>query len=103
KQLDAHLHLHSFPTRRSSDLTQRGRHAARVLSGIELDDIGGDERNAQSLEHRQHFAYREATGLAVRDSRRERGIEGVEVDRDVQDRKSTRLNSSHLGISYAVF
>src|SRR5262245_64679222 len=24
-------------------------------------------------------------------------------DRDVPDRKSTRLNSSHLGISYAVF
>src|SRR5262245_62568373 len=24
-------------------------------------------------------------------------------DRDVLDRKSTRLNSSHLGISYAVF
>src|SRR5258705_3715043 len=25
------------------------------------------------------------------------------VNRDVSDRKSTRLNSSHLGISYAVF
>src|SRR5438045_5187341 len=24
-------------------------------------------------------------------------------DRDLEDRKSTRLNSSHLGISYAVF
>src|SRR5438045_7233915 len=29
---------------------------------------------------------------------------GVKVsDKDVRDRKSTRLNSSHLGISYAVF
>jgi len=36
-------------------------------------------------------------------------FEGVVVDgfqlvgREVLDRKSTRLNSSHLGISYAVF
>src|SRR5262245_64755840 len=27
----------------------------------------------------------------------------IEVDRAEEDRKSTRLNSSHLGISYAVF
>src|SRR5437899_8573995 len=26
-----------------------------------------------------------------------------DAERNVQDRKSTRLNSSHLGISYAVF
>src|SRR5438045_4897398 len=26
-----------------------------------------------------------------------------EIDREARDRKSTRLNSSHLGISYAVF
>src|SRR5437899_9065053 len=30
-------------------------------------------------------------------------IETHAVDEYVQDRKSTRLNSSHLGISYAVF
>src|SRR5262245_63747599 len=28
---------------------------------------------------------------------------GVEAVRGIEDRKSTRLNSSHLGISYAVF
>src|SRR5262245_64906890 len=28
---------------------------------------------------------------------------GVEAEAQAQDRKSTRLNSSHLGISYAVF
>src|SRR5258705_10313447 len=33
-----------------------------------------------------------------------RGLEqGAGAGRDEQDRKSTRLNSSHLGISYAVF
>src|SRR5205814_7259714 len=39
--------------------------------------------------------------------RRERRLVGVPADRlgqvAVGDRKSTRLNSSHLGISYAVF
>src|SRR5438309_11703260 len=31
------------------------------------------------------------------------GVRGVSVDRTVGDRKSTRLNSSHSSISYAVF
>src|SRR5258705_10286685 len=31
------------------------------------------------------------------------GVVGAAVISDDQDRKSTRLNSSHLGISYAVF
>src|SRR5262245_64932498 len=33
------------------------------------------------------------------------GMDGLEATRQLmeQDRKSTRLNSSHLGISYAVF
>src|SRR5947199_5923618 len=33
----------------------------------------------------------------------ERRVPGVNLDTAKQDRKSTRLNSSHLGISYAVF
>src|SRR3712207_7562384 len=42
--------------------------------------------------------------LGIRDRRRptER-VEQVAADRHVQDRKSTRLNSSHANISYAVF
>src|SRR5690348_18142521 len=62
--------LHSFPTRRSSDLlcARSRRTSAKELSGIAL--VREDERG------------------------------GVE---DVQDRKSTRLNSSHPSISYAVF
>src|SRR5205814_9603541 len=75
--------LHSFPTRRSSDLPglgdpedpllpELGAVAAQV--GDELaQDVGGLLR----------------TGVAIHLGR--------------QDRKSTRLNSSHLGISYAVF
>src|SRR2546422_6692334 len=33
----------------------------------------------------------------------DRGIEGEAEEEDLQDRKSTRLNSSHGYISYAVF
>src|SRR5699024_11323803 len=31
------------------------------------------------------------------------GISGIELTNSCQDRKSTRLNSSHVSISYAVF
>src|SRR5262245_64568677 len=34
---------------------------------------------------------------------RPRAVRGLDVTPDDLDRKSTRLNSSHLGISYAVF
>src|SRR5437660_4626125 len=63
-------HLHSFPTRRSSDLA---RHVLRASRAPRL-------------------------GIARRDPvpRARRGP-------GAQDRKSTRLNSSHVAISYAVF
>src|SRR5262245_62213328 len=62
-----HRDLHSFPTRRSSDLPRR----------VVYDD---------------QLAVRVDGGKRIRD-----GI------LPPLDRKSTRLNSSHLGISYAVF
>src|SRR5438270_7372346 len=60
-----HRDLHSFPTRRSSDLRQHGIAAVIDLRAEECDD-------EESL-------------------------------RAAGDRKSTRLNSSHSQISYAVF
>src|SRR5256885_12110065 len=49
-------------------------------------------------------AERDVTGVAADDVPRrcERGVHQRE-DEEVLDRKSTRLNSSHLVISYAVF
>src|SRR5437879_9029660 len=64
-----HLDLHSFPTRRSSDLT-RVRRSARG-SGFPWPQVW-------------------QVGSSVR-------------CREGADRKSTRLNSSHRCISYAVF
>src|SRR5690606_41670109 len=75
-----HRDLHSFPTRRSSDLPEpTDTHAAHD------DDTRSDRRR-----------------LGADRSRRPRTRIEV-VGRPLPDRKSTRLNSSHVKISYAVF
>src|SRR5262245_66029665 len=48
----------------------------------------------------QHYFCRRPLGRVLRTSQRHRAREVVDRSKD---RKSTRLNSSHLGISYAVF
>src|SRR5258705_1007836 len=57
--------------------------------------------------HRQDRQWRRSRHLADRGAdhvRVRHQSEGGAIDRDRDsDRKSTRLNSSHLGISYAVF
>src|SRR5690606_41177427 len=76
--------LHSFPTRRSSDLAADG-------SG---DGGGaGDQRGRGQDEGGQDRA----------DARRLGRIAGGGFGLFGKDRKSTRLNSSHVKISYAVF
>src|SRR5205814_6581889 len=96
-------HPPSFPTRRSSDLSRVRGHLVRNLSsGQEIPDLA-----------RQLGADLLAGPLAVEppDAKPLRLLEvqgpaaGVLLERIVpfaRDRKSTRLNSSHLGISYAV-
>src|SRR5688572_31405473 len=76
--------LHSFPTRRSSDLSH-----ARVTSrrpGVVLDSSS----SARARDIRNHRL------VGCRELARQRR-------KRVGDRKSTRLNSSHSQISYAVF
>src|SRR5437762_10512044 len=87
--LGAPLSLHSFPTRRSSDLGVGG---PRVLADarettVELAACVGCPDDDAELRRAgdRPSVYRETL-------RRER-----------RDRKSTRLNSSHRCISYAVF
>src|SRR5437773_8021827 len=72
--IDHHCDLHSFPTRRSSDLH-------------DLFDAMYRRRVA--------FGRQPAADFAVHAFNFEIAI--------VEDRKSTRLNSSHITISYAVF
>src|SRR5207248_11222787 len=87
----AHLDLHSFPTRRSSDLLRKrprriGRHSGLAAGIAEIVDE--DAALSRFLGHGGEVAVRAALP-------RHHGQE--------RDRKSTRLNSSHRTISYAVF
>src|SRR5205814_9105135 len=86
--------LHSFPTRRSSDLfadTDR-----LVLIGEELSAFGGG--NNGTISAPEYLDYKTLNGRALASSAIYDNAPFV-----LTDRKSTRLNSSHLGISYAVF
>src|SRR5256885_7399880 len=56
---------------------------------------------AGPLDRQAHHVPRLAAGHRIRKG--DVGLEGPAVDRADEDRKSTRLNSSHLVISYAVF
>src|SRR5439155_21143192 len=75
-------HLHSFPTRRSSDL----------LPQLHIQ-AAGDAPCFHSLP---------SAAQSARWSRSSREPPGCPI-RWLPDRKSTRLNSSHVAISYAVF
>src|SRR5437870_7722183 len=70
-----HRHLHSFPTRRSSDLSLRG---PAVELGVHVDEPAPVDHVVRGIGDVPDYV-----------------ING--------DRKSTRLNSSHVAISYAVF
>src|SRR5207249_11129826 len=86
-------HLHSFPTRRSSDLARGRRDALRVrrrLRGGGHDRILRLERRRRDLLHAAHV-HLTAPHLLHH------------LAGGARDRKSTRLNSSHVSISYAVF
>src|SRR5207249_9722003 len=89
-----HRHLHSFPTRRSSDLSRdQCRLPASLVEGfVGLGLIGLVEPGVQR--------DRLDVQLLEQPGKHQGGAAVVEVD---QDRKSTRLNSSHVSISYAVF
>src|SRR5207253_10101067 len=82
----SHLHiraLHSFPTRRSSDLAATGLQTA----------LDGGKCLVLTIDP----AWRLRTALNLTSSDLQ---QKVDLSRD---RKSTRLNSSHVAISYAVF
>src|SRR5437868_13043505 len=76
-----HRDLHSFPTRRSSDLTPPSRPP-------------GARCRKRSIPSR----------ISPRHAPRSPGCRrGGRCESSSSDRKSTRLNSSHVSISYAVF
>src|SRR5205807_4321798 len=95
--------LPSFPTRRSSDLLTPPLtpFTARPLRDVPVDHHEADRLLRQVVRrlHTRRRHEREVT-LAVR---LQPPGQCLCVPAGRQDRKSTRLNSSHLVISYAVF
>src|SRR5947207_8705804 len=77
-----HRDLHSFPTRRSSDLNL-GQIAGNAVGSFNATNTGGGQ-----------ILLSDSTGVV---------ITGITQSGTGKDRKSTRLNSSHTVISYAVF
>src|SRR5690606_39897665 len=94
--------LHPFPTRRSSDLPHH-RHSDAFLG--ELLDLGEEAAAGEGEVGPQGELRREAVGeeddVLQLLRRAAQGLGGL--PEAGEDRKSTRLNSSHVKISYAVF
>src|SRR5699024_11471525 len=83
-----HRVLHSFPTRRSSDLCYNNTIVAQLSENniaLMVDEVIG----VSDVNEEDFHAASEEDDASVRSL--------------VTDRKSTRLNSSHVSISYAVF
>src|SRR5437868_9087854 len=78
-----HQHPHSFPTRRSSDLMQGEQNVGDLARKLQMSQpaVSHHLRTLRNL----HLVRIRKSG------------------RTSLDRKSTRLNSSHVSISYAVF
>src|SRR5690606_42041104 len=83
-------HLHSFPTRRSSDL---------VLVRLPLRIDGADAHCPGGADQRVPARQGDGGAGDARQPEPPHHSRG----RGQRDRKSTRLNSSHVKISYAVF
>src|SRR5207249_10637704 len=91
-------HLLSFPTRRSSDLL------SDVLTHSGTRSVKGTRSHFRQglvvVQVALTFVLLTGSGLLIRSLLR---VQSVEKGFEPQDRKSTRLNSSHVSISYAVF
>src|SRR5207249_10550987 len=98
-----HRHLHSFPTRRSSDLRKRRPNQFSLDEPVEGDtDLMPRELEDWGPSPEQGYAQAELQGiLSEFIEQLDPEFRIVLVLRDLEeDRKSTRLNSSHVSISY---
>src|SRR5690606_41418683 len=98
----APLYLHSFPTRRSSDLESAPKLVQRD-PGIGNRGIGCPPLHAVHAQHGIEGGIAQESQLGSRLLGLPFVVVVQECDELSSDRKSTRLNSSHVKISYAVF
>src|SRR5699024_12289639 len=94
--LGALLVVHSFPTRRSSDLRRR---TEVLLHWVLPHPRAGRSSSRRWMCGSTGTPSQRAAGCLPYILYRNRSPRGS----DNRDRKSTRLNSSHVSISYAVF
>src|SRR5690606_41274606 len=98
-----HRDLTSFPTRRSSDLAKGNANALVTLQENmrkEIDAVNA-KWDAKELEDGRKIMEERQKRLAEQGKK---NVEQIKKDAIAEtDRKSTRLNSSHVKISYAVF
>src|SRR5439155_25187213 len=89
--------LHSFPTRRSSDLSfSRGLHQRLGLARVMLHD-------PSLILLDEPYTGLDANAVDTLNQMLDEAISAGKTIILTTDRKSTRLNSSHVAISYAVF
>src|SRR5699024_12020277 len=88
---------HSFPTRRSSDLTKAVHDQWGLARRAQYAHIQSLRDGIATIEHRlgQELGSTGCGGMPGGYRTRQQWF--------AKDRKSTRLNSSHVSISYAVF
>src|SRR5206468_12024261 len=98
-----HPHLHSFPTRRSSDLVDLiivRENTEDLYAGIEYEQGTEDVKELIAwIKSKGGKLRHEDAGISIKPI----SITGTRKIFEFADRKSTRLNSSHDQISYAVF
>src|SRR5690606_40200296 len=93
----------SSPTRRSSDLIQADLLGAWALGIRHILAVTGDPPTVGNYPHASAVYDVDSIGLVRILQTLNRGHDLVGNPIGVADRKSTRLNSSHVKISYAVF
>src|SRR5690606_41645781 len=90
-----------FPTRRSSDLARAKLALPEALHG--RHNSLGQEHHDQHHGDAVHDPLDLGAGHFAQANRKNAKDDSTDDGSDQRDRKSTRLNSSHVKISYAVF
>src|SRR5690606_40753235 len=94
-----HRDLHSFPTRRSSDLSSSATARASPMTSVAVVLEVGASPSGHASRSTDTSRLTAAWRAIVDPALPVIVISGAPI----RDRKSTRLNSSHVKISYAVF
>src|SRR5690606_41725366 len=91
--------LHSFPTRRSSDLFD-----SEAPQGVTFEVVSNDTGFSPLIAHIKNGGRPcKQVKVASAPADTQKLVHSLTSKPKEKDRKSTRLNSSHVKISYAVF